>query len=138
MYNLLMVDDEPSIMRILKRTFPEKKYNTRIAYSGEDALTHIEAGFVPDLIILDVMLPSIDGFEVCRRIRAIDRLKHTKVVFLSAKTSDSDVVKGLDLGSVGYIKKPVHEDILKLQIDFFWNFNQKKILKGSILMFSNY
>lgn len=80
-------------------------YETVLAYSGEEALEAVSRS-CPDLILLDIMLPGIDGFEVCQIIRLSDAWRHTKIIFLTAKGRDVDVAKGMVLGADAYIIKP--------------------------------
>ena len=102
---ILIVDDEPSITVPLKFLMEQNQFEVMVVHSGEDALAAIE-NFVPDLVLLDVMLPAVDGFQVCQNLKADPLRKSIKVVFLSAMTRDMDIAKGNTLGADAYITKP--------------------------------
>lgn len=102
---ILIVDDEPSITVPLKFLMEQNRFEVMVVHSGEDALTAIDV-FEPDLVLLDVMLPAVDGFQVCQRLRENPLRKDLKVVFLSAMTRDLDIAKGNTLGADAYITKP--------------------------------
>jgi DNA-binding response OmpR family regulator len=102
---ILIVDDEPSITVPLKFLMEQNQFEVMVVHSGEDALAVIE-DFEPDLVLLDVMLPAVDGFQVCQHLKADPRRGSIKVVFLSAMTRDLDIAKGNTLGADAYITKP--------------------------------
>ena len=102
---ILIVDDEPSITVPLKFLMEQHQFQVMVVHNGEDALAAMDS-FVPDLVLLDVMLPAIDGFQVCQNLRANPKCRHLKVVFLSAMTRDLDIAKGNTLGADAYITKP--------------------------------
>ena len=110
---VLIVDDEKNIVDILCFNLSKEGYETTTAYDGEAALA-CYAEKRPDLILLDVMLPLLDGFEVCRRIRASD--KTTPIIMLTAREEETDKVLGLDLGADDYITKPFSLQELKARI----------------------
>ncbi len=101
---ILIVDDEPNIIVPLEFLMEQNNYDVRVAETGEQAL-EIIADYAPDLILLDIMLPGIDGYEVCQKIRKNPRFKHTKIIFLSAMARSIDVAKGMELAAE-YITKP--------------------------------
>ena len=103
MKTVLIVDDEKNIVDILSFNLKKEGYEITIAYDGEAALGEYSKKR-PDLILLDVMLPYIDGFEVCRRIREIDNT--TPIIMLTAREEETDKVLGLELGADDYITKP--------------------------------
>lgn len=105
MKKILIVDDEPNIVMTLEYTFKKNNYEVFIARDGQEALDILKTN-VPDLIILDIMMPMVDGFATLEQIRKDANLKHTKVMFLSAKNKESDVEKGLALGADAYLTKP--------------------------------
>jgi two-component system, OmpR family, alkaline phosphatase synthesis response regulator PhoP len=110
---ILIVDDEPSITVPLRFLMEQNQFDVRVAHSGEEALVTIDI-FKPDLVLLDIMLPALDGFQVCRHLRDNPLLKHLKVVFLSAMTRDVDIAQGKSLGADGYISKPFsNADVIK-------------------------
>lgn len=102
---LLIVDDEPSILVSLQFLMTQSGHEVYTASSGEEAIETIMKVH-PDLILLDVMLPGIDGFEVCEIVRLNPKWRKTKVVFLSAKGKEEDIAKGMVLGADAYITKP--------------------------------
>jgi len=102
---ILIVDDEPSITVPLKFLMEQNHFEVMVVHSGEEALTAID-GFEPDLVLLDVMLPAADGFQVCQSLRENPLQKKLKIVFLSAMTRDLDIAKGNTLGADAYITKP--------------------------------
>ncbi|MDR9398311.1 MAG: response regulator [Salibacter sp.] len=102
---VLVVDDEPNIIMSLDFLIKKAGYDLFIARNGTEALTIIEDER-PDLIVLDIMMPDIDGFEVCRRVKSSEELKDIHVIFLSAKSRQGDIKKGLEIGADNYITKP--------------------------------
>ncbi len=102
---ILIVDDEPSIIVPLQFLMEQNGYETTVAFSGEEAMETIIAN-PPDLILLDIMLPVIDGFEVCQRVRERPELDYIRIVMITAMGSEANVAKGLALGADAYIAKP--------------------------------
>ena len=102
---VLIVDDEPNIILPLQFLMEQNHYDVDIASSGEGAM-EIIMGRTPDLILLDIMLPGISGYEVCELVRLNPNWRHIKIIFLTAKGSDFDVAKGMVLGADAYIIKP--------------------------------
>ena len=102
---VLIVDDEPNIVLSLEFLLKRAGYEVAVAGDGEAALAAMAAAR-PELVILDVMMPRVDGFEVCRRIQADPRWQGVKVLILSAKGRDIDVAKGLGVGADAYVTKP--------------------------------
>ena len=100
---VLIVDDEKNIVDILKFNLQKEGYTTLEAYDGKEALSMFVSSH-PDLVLLDVMLPHLDGFEVCRRIRETDIL--TPIIMLTAREEETDKVMGLEIGADDYITKP--------------------------------
>ena len=118
---ILIVDDEPSITVPLKFLMEQHRFEVTVVHSGEDALKAMES-FDADLVLLDVMLPAIDGFQVCQRLRESPRSKNLKIVFLSAMTRDMDIAKGNTLGADAYVTKPFsNADVVKLVKDLLSN-----------------
>ena len=105
MKKILIVDDEPNIVMTLEYTFKKSNYEVFIARDGQEALDILKTNF-PDVIILDIMMPMVDGFATLEQIRKDDNLQHTKVMFLSAKNKESDIEKGIALGADAYMTKP--------------------------------
>ena len=102
---VLLVDDEPNIILSLEFLIEQAGYEARVARDGDAALKSIEER-KPDLVLLDVMLPKRDGFDVCERIRANPAWDDVRIVMLTAKGRDSEREKGLALGADAYITKP--------------------------------
>lgn len=105
MKKILIVDDEPNIVMALEYTFKKNNYQVFIARDGQEALDILKTNY-PDVIILDIMMPMVDGYATLEQIKKEDNLKHTKVIFLSAKNKESDIEKGLSLGADAYMTKP--------------------------------
>jgi CheY-like chemotaxis protein len=102
---VLIVDDEPNIIVPLQFLMEKCGYQVLIAQSGEEALESVSK-YRPDLILLDIMLPGIDGYEVCEILRLKPEWKDIKIIFLTAKGRDVDIAKGMVLGADEYITKP--------------------------------
>lgn len=102
---ILIAEDEPSIVVALEYLLQRSGYDVHIARNGDEALKQVEA-HVPDLVLLDVMMPLRSGYEVCKRIRERPDWRHIKIVMLSAKGRDAEVNKGLAAGADLYITKP--------------------------------
>ena len=102
---VLVVDDEPANLGVLFAQLEHARFKVLIAQDGSSALRRVER-LVPDIILLDVRLPDIDGFELCRRLKAKKELGQVPVIFLSALTGTADKLHGLGLDAVDYISKP--------------------------------
>jgi len=105
MRKILIVDDEPNIVMSLEYTFKKNNYEVFIARDGQEALEILKVQ-QPDIIILDVMMPMVDGFATLEQIKKDERLQHCKVIFLSAKNKEKDIERGLSLGADLYMTKP--------------------------------
>ena len=116
MKKILIVDDEPNIVMALEYTFKKNNFEVFIARDGQEALDILKTNF-PDMIILDVMMPMVDGYATLEQIRKDDNLKHTKVIFLSAKNKESDIEKGIALGADAYLTKPFSMEELIARIE---------------------
>ena len=112
---ILVVDDVPDNLDILVDVLSDD-YHVRAANSGERALKALVGGKLPDLILLDIMMPGMDGFEVCRRIKANPDTAEIPVIFLSTMSESVDVAKGFEAGAVDFITKPADPPILKARI----------------------
>jgi len=102
---ILIVDDLPQNLQVLGSILRKNKYQIAVATNGQQAIDVLE-NISPDLILLDVMMPGIDGHEVCRRLKEQERTRDISIIFLTAKSETADIVKGFDLGAVDYITKP--------------------------------
>ncbi|MDE3743572.1 response regulator transcription factor [Maribacter polysaccharolyticus] len=105
MKKILIVDDEPNIVMTLEYAFKKKNFEVFIARDGGEAMQILENN-IPDVVLLDIMMPNVDGFQTLDHIKNSALLKDTKVVFLSAKNKVSDIEKGLKLGADKYLTKP--------------------------------
>src|SRR5438128_6009709 len=114
---ILIVDDNATNIAILEELLSDH-YKLHSARSGEEALAALEE-FRPDLILLDIMMPGIDGYETCRRIRANPARKNVKVIMVSAKAMVSERLKGYEAGADDYITKPFEEDELLAKVQVY-------------------
>jgi DNA-binding response OmpR family regulator len=105
MKKILIVDDEPNILMTLEYTFKKKNFLVFIARDGEEALELLKTE-QPNIILLDIMMPKVDGYETLEAIKKDENLKNCKVIFLSAKNKESDIKKGLSLGADAFMTKP--------------------------------
>lgn len=112
----LIVDDEPNILLSLEYLLRKNKFGVFVARDGREAIEIINTE-KPDLVILDIMMPEVDGYEVCTMIKSTDALMDIKVVFLSAKTKPEDIEKGLALGADLYLTKPFSTRELMVKIN---------------------
>ncbi len=112
---ILIADDEPNIVVSLEFLMKREGFDVAVAVDGEAALESM-AVEMPDLILLDVMLPKKDGFEVCQQIRANPDWQAVKIIMLTAKGRDTEIAKGLGLGADAYITKPFSIKDLASQI----------------------
>jgi DNA-binding response OmpR family regulator len=102
---ILIVDDDAAIVVAVQFLLEQHGFQTKVAWSGEEALAAIEKE-PPDLILLDIMLPAKDGFEVCQRVRGNDDWKDIRILFVTALGYDATAAKGMALGADGFIAKP--------------------------------
>ena len=105
MKKILLVDDEPNIIMSLEYTFKKQNFEVFIARDGQEALDILKTE-QPDVIILDIMMPNVDGYATIESIKKNEKLTHCKVIFLSAKNKESDIEKGMQLGADAYMTKP--------------------------------
>ncbi len=112
---ILIVEDDSDISTMLRIYFSGQGYEVQVAGRGADALDKTRQG-LPHLIVLDIMLPDIDGYEVCRQLRLHTRTSHIPVIFLTQKDERSDKLQGLELGADDYITKPFDIEELKLRV----------------------
>jgi two-component system alkaline phosphatase synthesis response regulator PhoP len=112
---ILLVDDEQDILNFISYNLKKEGYEVFTALSGKEAIT-IAKKEKPDLIIIDVMMPEMDGIETCQELRTIDELKDTLITFLSARAEDYSQVAGFDAGADDYISKPIKPRLLVSKI----------------------
>ena len=113
---VLVVDDDPYILMSLEFLMKKNGYDVMVARNGTEALALVDMQ-LPNIVLLDIMMPDVDGYEICKHIKKSAKLKHTKVVFMSAKTKETDIQKGYDLGAALYIIKPFSTRELAKQIN---------------------
>ena len=106
---ILLVDDTPTNLAVLSESIQDQGWKTLFATDGETAIEQAEYAR-PDLILLDVMMPGIDGFETCRRLKASSDTQNIPIIFMTALSESTDKVKGLKLGAVDYITKPFQQE----------------------------
>jgi len=114
---MLAVDDNPDNTAIIEELFGEH-YDLKTAATGGEALD-ITLDFVPDIILLDIMLPDIDGYEVCRRMRERPSLSDTKIIMVTAKGTLEDKIAGYEVGANDYMTKPFEEENILETVEFF-------------------
>ena len=112
---ILIVDDEPNIIVPLEFLMTQNHYDVQTADTGEKALDLISR-WKPDLILLDIMLPGMDGYEVCQKIRQGKEFSQTRIIFLSAMARSIDIAKGMGLAADDYITKPFANDYVVSKI----------------------
>jgi len=117
---ILVVDDDPYILMSLEFLMKKNGYDVIVARNGTEALDLLEKR-VPNLVLLDIMMPDVDGYAICKHIKSNKKLKEAKVVFMSAKSKEADIQKGLDLGASLYITKPFSTRELMKQIKSLMN-----------------
>ncbi|MBF0572660.1 MAG: PleD family two-component system response regulator [Desulfamplus sp.] len=113
--SILIVDDEPYNIKILNELL-RSNYNTRVATNGERALEIAMSDNPPDLILLDVMMPGIDGYEVCKRLKSVANTQDIPVIFITAKTDEQDEVRGFEAGAVDYVTKPFRPIVVEARV----------------------
>jgi len=108
---ILIVDDEVDLVETIRFPLEIEGFDTLVSYNGEDALNQARKEN-PDLIILDLMLPKLDGYKVCRLLKFDERYKHIPILMLTAKTQEKDKILGKETGADEYITKPFEMDYL--------------------------
>ena len=136
---ILIVDDDPDIIEILTYNLSNEGYNVKSAVNGVEALKKAKK-FIPDIILLDVMMPEMDGIEACSNLREIESLSKTMIIFLSARGEDFTQIAAFDAGADDYINKPVKPKILLKKISSISrrilseNNNTSNIIVGSLVI----
>ncbi|MCF6247456.1 MAG: response regulator [Desulfobacula sp.] len=123
---VLAVDDKPRNLQFLGKLLSDNGYEVGMAQSGRKALNFVKKN-EPDLILLDIMMPDLDGYEVCKRLKADYSAQQIPIIFLTAKTEPKDIVKGFDVGGVDYVTKPFNSAELLARIH---THIEIKILRG--------
>ena len=122
---ILIVDDDPDIIEILRYNLSLAEYEVKAASNGKEAIKKAKI-FIPEIILLDVMMPEMDGIEACRLIREIPSLKDSRIIFLSARNEDYTQLSAFDAGADDYISKPVKPKILLKKISSIFKRIHKK------------
>ena len=113
--SILVVDDTPDNLILMSELLKEY-YKIKVANSGVKALKIAQSDTPPDLILLDVMMPDLDGYEVCKQLKANPQTRHIPIIFLTAKSDVTDETKGLELGAIDYITKPINPAIVMARV----------------------
>ena len=129
---ILVVDDDPDIVEILRYNLSLAGYDVKAASNGKEAIKKAKI-FIPEIILLDVMMPEMDGIEACRLIREIPSLKNSRIIFLSARNEDYTQISAFDAGADDYISKPVKPKILLKKISSIFKRIQKKENKSQLI-----
>ena len=114
--HILVVDDDPDVAQMLERYFG-RSYNVTVARDGGEALAAADREPPPDLVLLDIMMPGIDGLGVAHRLRMMPELKQVPIIFVTAKDGPMDVIKGIQAGARNYITKPFKLEDLKEKVE---------------------
>lgn len=123
---ILLVDDEKDIVEFLRYNLEMEGFDVLASYNGEQALEELSNN--PDLIILDIMMPKMNGFELCKRIRNMPEYNNTPIIFLTARSSEVDEVLGLEIGANDYIQKPISPQKLVARVKS----NLRKIITSDL------
>ena len=115
---ILVVDDEIDLVETLRFPLEMEGYNVQVSYNGEDALNQARTE-KPDLILLDLMLPKLDGYKVCRLLKFDERYKHIPILMLTAKIQEKDKLLGKETGANEYITKPFDMDELMKKVKVY-------------------
>ncbi len=113
--NILIVDDEEDVLELVRYNLDKNGYRIETATTGEKALTKARTK-LPDLIILDLMLPGIDGLQVCKKLKSDAKTEHIPIIMLTAKGEEADIVTGLELGADDYVTKPFSPKVLVARV----------------------
>lgn len=123
----MVVDDEEDILELLKYNLQKEKYDVKTASNGMKAV-EIAKSYIPDLVVLDIMMPNQDGVETCRQLREIPDLQHTYILFLTARAEEYSEIAAFDVGADDYIVKPIKPRALMSRISAL--FRRKRSGKG--------
>ena len=137
---VLIVDDNPLNLQVLGNTLRKNGYKLAAAKSGPEALDFLQKK-LPDLILLDIMIPEMDGYEVCKKLKEDENTKKIPVIFLTARTDTDSIVRGFEAGGVDYVVKPFNPAELlarvKTQFKLKQAFDEIRTLKGFIPICAN-
>lgn len=130
--NILVVEDEPDIVELMIYNLEKADYNVKVVMSGDEALKHIRA-IKPDGILLDLMIPGIDGLKLCHILKTDLQTKDIPIIIVSARGEENDVIKGLQLGADDYVTKPFSPKILLARIEAVLRRRKTSNLPESVL-----
>jgi DNA-binding response OmpR family regulator len=119
---IVLIDDNISFVDVLSRFLVMKKFEVFTAYNGTEGIKTVSR-YMPDLILLDIMMPGISGYEVCKRLKKANKTKHIPIIFLTVRSRPKDIKRGFELGAAYYITKPFNYPELMEGIN--------KVLKGN-------
>jgi len=112
---ILIVEDDEDVMELIRYNLAKEGFNCDTAYNGQEALKKAQ-GKLPDLVLLDLMLPEVDGLEVCKRLKSSPQTEHIPIVMVTAKSDEADIITGLELGADDYITKPFSPKVLVARV----------------------
>lgn len=134
--NILIVDDEEDILKLVEYNLMQEGYHTKTSAFGEEALKLARAEH-PDLIVLDLMLPGIDGLDICKLLKSDSETASIPVLMLTAKGEESDIVKGLELGADDYITKPFSPKVLVARVkSVLRRFSQPEVSEEEVIKYN--
>ena len=131
-HKVLVVDDEEPILELLKYNLEKSGYEVKTALDGARAVD-IARKFIPDLVLLDIMMPKMDGVETCRQLRDMPELQKTFVVFLTARSEEYSEVAAFDIGADDYITKPIKPRALMSRISALFRRESKKSSPSTVI-----
>jgi two-component system alkaline phosphatase synthesis response regulator PhoP len=141
MTKILLVDDEADILEFLKYNLEQENFEVLVSTDGKDALKKISHN--PDVIVLDIMMPEMDGFELYQQIKKNEKYQDIPIIFLTAKSGETDEIKGLDLGASDYIQKPISpkkliarikSNLRKINVADIKNKESKELIIGPLII----
>ncbi len=135
--SILIVDDEPDILEFLKYNFEQKGFNVLTAKNGLKAIK-LAKKHLPEIIILDIMMPKLDGLETCRILRENKKMDNTYILFLTAKNDDATEIAGFEAGGDDFISKPIRIRTLMARVEALLNRRNKSIPTNDIIKIDNF
>lgn len=128
---ILIVDDAPANIKVLGAALCEE-YTVQVANNGRDALKVAVSENRPDLILLDIIMPQMDGYEVCRKLKEKEQTRGIPIIFITAKSEDADEEKGLKLGAIDYFTKPFNITMVKNRVKAYLELTRHQKIMGMI------
>ena len=135
-FKILAIDDEKDILLLLKFNLETEGYNVKTASSGKEGI-EVAENFIPDLILVDIMMPDMDGIEACRRLREKDKFTSTYILFLTARVEEYSEVAAFDAGGDDYITKPIKPRALLSRINSFYKRQYSKKSSKNVVKIDN-